>query len=292
MKIFTLVGILFLSLSLSGCSLFPSGSIRPSSPLAQTNFELKSKNVEPPLSPFELAEEKVIQLDAFLASQKMFSYDLPNASTVITKREISGYLDANKSGKITRTVVGLATVAEHFYYEKGTLIFVRVDTESPSESGTGKTKQIQEMHFVDGKMLVHLQDGKLVDDASINQFVEQQSLKDAEFILNDFVMRKEMASDTCTTLSDCDGQEMSVRGTVATDPATHFTAIHEEFENINYITTVNDGEIIVYTKKPLRGQKDQVFEFTGKVVRVDEETENGPSGEYQLLANEFKKVNE
>lgn len=184
MKIFRLACIIFLAVGMSGCSPVP---MKPNG----SGVVAVDQKADLTLSPLEAAEAKVAEIDKLVAAQKMFSYDLPKASDVIDKREASGFLDATKTGKISRLEVGMGELNEEYYFDKGSLLFVRVTTQFTVDGKANK--QVREMHFQDGKLVVHLKDGKLVENASANTFVEEETVSDSNFLFSDFLNQKQMS---------------------------------------------------------------------------------------------------
>lgn len=119
-----------------------------------------------------------------IASKEMFTYELPIANSVITKREVSGFLDDEKTGKISRVTVGVASVNEFYYYEKGQLVAANIEAILEGK------KQLKEIILKGNKIVSYKNDGVESMGDSYLSTLEEEILADGEKILTEFVDRK------------------------------------------------------------------------------------------------------
>jgi len=175
--------ILFSVLAMSGCgqtSVVPQQQVDSNTiiPSNSTQKVVDAKRIE--VKPAEIVKS----IEKQIASEKMFTYDLPIANSVITKREITGFLDSKKTGKISRITVGVATVNEHYYYVTGELVASNIETVVE-----GKTKA-KEILLKDNKIVSFKNDG--VDgmkDPYLSD-LENGIVADGAALLTEFVDRK------------------------------------------------------------------------------------------------------
>ncbi len=170
-------------LTLSGCGQSSENSVstvdeKVETPSAVVQKEILSNTIK--VSPDNI----VTSIEKQIASEKMFTYQLPIANSVIMKREVSGFLDGEKTGKVSRVTVGVATVNEYYYYVKGELAAVNIETVVEGE------KKINEMIFKNDKIVSFKNDG--VDDMK-NEYLstlEEGTVADGTALLDEFVDRK------------------------------------------------------------------------------------------------------
>lgn len=128
-------------------------------------------------------------IEELAKTANIFSYDLPNMSTVITERKASGFLDEQKTGKITKKEVGVASVVQDFYFSEGNLIFVRVITEVESTP-----TQVKEFVFQNDLLVDAFDNGKKDEEVfkneSLAQYLTESNISESKMLFDDFVMRQ------------------------------------------------------------------------------------------------------
>ena len=134
-------------------------------------------------------QEKIQSVDAQIASLKVSTFALPIANASITKRELSGALTADNTGKVMMTTEGMATVKDTYYFDKGVLVAALSETTAAGETNK------KEMYFENKKAVSFLSNG--VDDMKNKnlQYLEEQNLSGSESALNDFVMKKQVSGE-------------------------------------------------------------------------------------------------
>lgn len=150
----------------------------------------EQKRIEQKVITTNSMENNIQNIDALVAAKELFTYQLPIANSVITKREVSGYLDAEKTGKISKVEIGMGEVKDEYYFEKGILVFLRTTTQFTVD-GKADT-QVREMSFENGKMVKHMKNAQVVTDTSNNASLEEQSITDAATLFEEFEMKKEL----------------------------------------------------------------------------------------------------
>lgn len=136
-------------------------------------------------------QEKVQAIDAQIASLNIVlpKFPLPVATQGITKREMSGNISEESTGKVTIITEGAATVKESYYFDKGMLVGAVVET-----SAAGETSK-KEMYFENKKAVAFLSNGK--DDMSNKNlsYLEEQYVADAQTALDTFTMKKQVSGE-------------------------------------------------------------------------------------------------
>lgn len=182
-------GVVLCVLTLSGCGHRSNNSLVPVDEKVETPQIILQKEL-PSNTMKESSNTIVASIEAQIASKEFFTYQLPIANTVITKREVSGYLDADKTGKISKVEIGMGEVKDEYYFEKGALVFLRTTTQFTVD---GKVDiQVREMSFENGKMVQHTYNSEAVTDTSNDASLEQQGTTDAVALLEEFEMKKEL----------------------------------------------------------------------------------------------------
>lgn len=171
-------------LALSGCAV-PKA---PEQVVTQQDQQVEEQQENLQKITIDSMQNNIQAIETLIASEQMYTYQLPIANSDITKREVSGFLNAEKTGKISKVEIGLGELIDEYYFEKGVLIFLRTTTQFTVD-GKADT-QIREMNFESGKLVKHIRNGESVNDTSKNLFIEEQSITEAEAILSEFSDRK------------------------------------------------------------------------------------------------------
>lgn len=176
-------GVILCMLTLSGCGQNSENSVSKIDEKVKTPSAFVQKEI--PSNTIKFSSNNIVSsIEKQIASEKMYTYQLPIANSVITKREVSGFLDGEKTGKISRITVGVATVNEYYYYIKGELVATNIETVAEGE------KKIKEMIFQNNKIVSFKNDG--VDDLK-NPYLldlENGTVADGMALLDEFVDRK------------------------------------------------------------------------------------------------------
>ena len=181
---------------LAGCGLSPQKieTIPLKEPVQRESPSQDQKTSPTPVSvPIQAGNDVLVTTESLDSQEKLvelYTYQLPIANSDITTREVSGFLNEEKSGKISKTEIGMGEVEEEYYFNKGELIFVRTTTKFTVD-GTADVKII-ELTFKNGKLIKTIKNSEAVTDNTINSFLEEQGKTDATRILEDFSMKKEL----------------------------------------------------------------------------------------------------
>lgn len=173
----------------AGCaSTQPEGDTIPTPPVQEEKKVVENTIPSQKTMP-NSPQEKAQAIDAQIASLKVSTFALPVATQGITKREMSGAVNEENTGKITLTTEGAATVKESYYFDKGMLVGAVVET-----SAAGETSK-KEMYFENKKAVAFLSNGK--DDMSNKNlsYLEEQYAADAQTALDTFTMKKQVSGE-------------------------------------------------------------------------------------------------
>ena len=67
-------------------------------------------------------------------------------------------------------------------------------------------------------------------------------------------------------LSENVGNEISIVGFISNTPWQHLIDYYEEYKNIEYLDLEDVNQIVIYSKKPIRCEKQ--IKITGEVIEV------------------------